>query len=160
MTPGMLNVRRAADLGPLAGSRLGQSQWLVIEQAMIDSFAALTGDAHWIHIDAGRAANEMPGGRTIAHGLFLLSLIPGLHRQIYAIAERGAGLNYGYDRIRFTAPVPVGSRIRLVLALVSAEPHRLGTTLVTDATIEIEGAEKPALIARNILLVKDESDDR
>lgn len=156
----MLTVRHAADLAPLVGSHLGQSEWVTIAQPMIDAFAHLTGDTHWIHLDTSRAEREMPGGRTIAHGLFLLSLIPGLQRQIYDVTERGAGLNYGYDRIRFAAPVPVGSRVRLALALVAVQPHRLGTSIVTDATVEIENGDKPALLARNILLVKDKPDDR
>lgn len=156
----MLTVNRAPDLAPFAGTRLGRSEWVTITQPMIDAFAHLTGDTHWIHLDADRAGREMPGGRTIAHGLFLLGLIPGLQRQIYAVTERGAGLNYGYDRIRFSAPVPVGSRVRLALMLVAAEPHRLGTSIVTEAIMEIEGSDKPALFARNILLVKDKPDDR
>lgn len=151
----MLTLRIPADLAAHSGALLGRSRWVSIDQAMIDTFASLTGDDQWVHVDTARAAREMPHGKTIAHGLMLLSLIPGLLREIYAITERGTGLNYGYDRVRFISPVPAGSRVRLALTLVAAEPHELGTRIVTDAALELEDSEKPALIARNILLVKD-----
>ena len=134
----MQTFERAADLAARAGTLLGRSGWVTIDQAMIDAFASLTGDRHWIHVDVERAGREMPQGRTIAHGLLLLSLIPDLQHQIYAVEQRGAGLNYGYDKIRFTGQVQVDSRVRLALALVAAEPHAKGTRVVTDATIEIE----------------------
>lgn len=151
----MLTVEKAADLAAHAGTLLGRSDWVTVDQSMIDAFAHLTGDRHWIHVDVQRASRDMPDGRTIAHGLLLLSLIPDLQHQIYAVEQRGAGLNYGYDKIRFTGQVQVDSRVRLALALVAAEPHAMGTRVVTDATIEIEGSDRPALVARNILLLKD-----
>ena len=151
----MLTVDKAADLAARAGTLLGRSDWVIVDQAMIDAFAQLTGDRHWIHVDVERARHEMPEGRTIAHGLLLLSLIPDLQHQIYAVQQRGAGLNYGYDKIRFVSQVQVDSRVRLALALVEIEPHAMGSRIVTDATIEIEGSDRPALVARNILLLKD-----
>lgn len=151
-----IEVETAADLAAHVGSALGASRWVTVTQADIDAFAALTGDDHWIHVDGERAAREMPGGATIAHGLHLLSLIPDLQRDIYAVRRRGRGLNYGYDRVRFTDTVPVGSRVRLSLTLVEVAPHRAGTRLVTEATIEREGAEKPALVARHLLLIEGE----
>ena len=151
----MLTVERAADLAARAGTLLGRSGWVTIDQAMIDAFANLTGDRHWIHVDVERAGREMPQGRTIAHGLLLLSLIPNLQHEIYAVQQRGAGLNYGYDKVRFVSQVQVDSRVRLALTLVDAEPHAMGSRILTDSTIEIEGGEKPALVARNILLLKD-----
>lgn len=148
-------LEHAADLAAHVGKLLGASDWVTIEQEQIAAFAKLTGDDHWIHVDVERASREMPGGRTIAHGLFLLSLIPRLQRDIYRIEKRGIGLNYGYNRIRFVSPVPVGSRVRLALALEAVDPHeQQGTRLITTATIEIEGSEKPALVAENILLIK------
>lgn len=152
----MLTVQTPIKLGTHAGRSLGQSRWVAIDQTMIDSFAALSGDKHWIHLDMGRAARELPGGKTIAHGLMLLSLIPGLLHEIYQITRRGMGLNYGYDRVRFISQVPVGSRVRLDLALVAVEPHEQGTRILTDATLELEFSKRPALVARNILLVKDQ----
>jgi acyl dehydratase len=151
----MQTLNKAADLAARAGTLLGRSDWVTIDQARIDAFAELTGDRHWIHVDIERARREMPDGRTIAHGLLLLSLIPDLQQQIYAVQQRGAGLNYGYDKVRFVSQVQVDSRIRLALVLVDIEPHALGTRILTDATIEIEGRDKPALVARNILLLKD-----
>lgn len=151
----MLTVETTPDLAAHTGTLLGRSDWVAISQDKIDAFAELTGDRHWIHVDVARAAREMPGGRTIAHGLFVLSLIPDLQHQIYAVERRGAGLNYGYDRVRFVSPVPVGSRVRLALTLTTIAPHAQGTRVLTEATIEIEGSDKPALVANNILLLKD-----
>lgn len=155
MSTAALTVQTAADLAAHAGTLLGRSGWATIDQAMIDAFAQLTGDTHWIHVDTERAAREMPEGRTIAHGLLMLSMIPNLQHEIYAVTRRGAGLNYGYDRVRFVSQVPVGSRVRLALTLTGVEPHAQGTRLLTEATIEIEGRDKPALVANNILLLKD-----
>jgi len=151
----MLTVEKAADLAAFAGEVMGCSGWRTITQEMITRFADLTGDDHWIHVDAPRASREMPGGRTIAHGLLMVSLIPVLQREVYSIRSRGRGLNYGYDRIRFTAPVPVDSRIRLRQTLVEAAPHKAGTRIVTEAEIEIDGSDRAALVARNILLIED-----
>lgn len=151
----MLNVEHSLDLKAWTGQVLGTSEWVTVTQEAIDDFARISGDDHWIHVDTERAQREMPDGRTIAHGLYLLSLIPALQRQIYTIRNRGRGLNYGYDRVRFVAPVPVGSRIRLKQTLVNATPHERGTRLEIDAEFEIEGREKPALVARNILLIEN-----
>lgn len=151
----MLTVERAIDLQSHAGQPIGSSDWITVEQKHIDDFARLSGDDNWIHVDAERAAREMPGGRTIAHGLYVLSLIPWLQRGIFAVRRRGRGLNYGYDRVRFLVPVPVGSRIRLTMALVQATAQPTGTRIEFDATVEIEGSEKPALIARSIVLIED-----
>ncbi len=154
----MLAVEHALDLQSQAGHRLGHSGWVEVTQEDIDAFARLTGDDQWVHVDGERAAREMPGGRTIAHGLYLLSLMPRLQRDIYLIRRRGRGLNYGYDRVRFVSPVPVGSRVRLALTLVEAAAHPRGTRIEMEATIELEGAERPAVVARNILLVENEAD--
>ena len=151
----MFKVKTASDLVARAGTLLGHSDWVLVEQAAIDAFAELTGDTHWIHVDTQRAAREMPGGRTIAHGLLLLGLVPNLQKQIYGIEQRGIGLNYGYDRVRFISQVPVDSRVRLALTLEAVEPHARGTRIVTTAQLDIEGGTKPALIARNILLVME-----
>lgn len=151
----MISVRHARDLAPFAGSSLGKSDWLTVDQTMVDAFATLTGDTHWIHTDTERASRNLPGGTTIAHGLLLLSLMPRLQREIYEIAERGAGLNYGYDRVRFILPVPVGTQVRLSLSLVSADLHAQGTRIQTDAVIEIGQEAQPAVVARHILLVRD-----
>lgn len=127
-------------------------------RSQIDAFAELTGDDHWIHVDVARAARARPDGKTIAHGLYLLSLIPRLQRQLFRIERRGEGLNYGYDRVRFTAPVPVGSRIRLAQTVTEASRRGHGTRLAITSTIEIQGQEKPALVAEGLLLIGDPAD--
>lgn len=151
----MLVVENAGDLAARAGELLGHSSWQEVAQSGIDEFARLTGDDHWIHVDVERAAREMPGGKTIVHGLYLVSLMPRLQKEIYQVRNRGRGLNYGYDRLRFVLPVPVESRIRLSLTVVAAEQHPKGTRLVSDAAIEMEGAERPAIVARHILLIEN-----
>jgi acyl dehydratase len=151
----MLTVEHPGDLAAHKGRGIGHSGWVEIRQDAIDDFARLTGDDHWIHVDVERAAREMPGGKTIAHGLYLVCLMPRLQRDIYAVGKRGRGLNYGYDKLRFVSPVPVGSRVRLGLTVVEAEPHTKGTRLVTDAAIEIESSDKPAVVARHILLIEN-----
>lgn len=151
----MLKVETVEELAARAGTLLGHSDWLTVDQTMIDAFADLTGDTHWIHVDTERAAREMPGGRTIAHGLLLLGLIPDMQKQIYQVHRRGIGLNYGYDRVRFVSQVPVGSRVRLTLKLEAIEPHAQGMRIVTTAAIEVDGGTRPALVARNILLIME-----
>lgn len=135
------------------GRNLGASAWLEIDQARIDAFAATTGDDHWIHVDVERARRELPDGRTIAHGLLTLSLVPTLQRSIWTIEKRGRGLNYGYNRVRFTGPVPVGARIRLHQTLKAAEPADGAVRIVFESTVEVEGAGRPALVAETIVLI-------
>lgn len=144
-----------ADFLPLVGQRLGHSRWVTVTQAHVDAFAALTGDDFWIHVDTARAAREMPGGTTIVHGLFTLSLVPRLQRDIWVVEHRGKGLNYGSDRVRYTAALPTGSRVRLVQTLQAAERRGAATRLTTACAFEIEGAERPALVADFILLMHD-----
>lgn len=152
----MLIVERGIDLKAHIGSSAGTSEWVTIEQAAIDDFARLTGDDHWIHVDVERAAREMPGGRTIAHGLYILSMIPVLQRQVFRIEKRGRGLNYGYERVRFTSPVPVRSRVRLNMTFVSIEPQGGFTRIESDAVMELENSAKPAVAARTIVLIANE----
>lgn len=152
----MLTVEHAIDLQLHAERPIGSSHWFTVEQRNIDDFARLSGDDNWIHVDTERAARDMPSGRTIAHGLYVLSLIPWLQREIFAVRRRGRGLNYGYDRVRFLSPVQVGSRIRLTMSLVQATRQASGTRIELESTVEIEGSGKPALIARNIILIEDE----
>ena len=99
---------------------------------------------------------EMPGGKTIAHGYLTLSLIPKLSKTVYQMQQRGKGFNYGANRVRFTAPVPVGSRIRLKETLKEAEETNAGTRFVFDCVIEIEGAARPAMVAETIVLMTED----
>ncbi len=146
----MLEVETPADMDALVGQPLGTSDWLEVTQAMIDKFADATGDHQWIHVDVARAKAEMPGGSTIAHGYLTLSLLPALVAKVYRITRRSHGLNYGSNKVRFTSPVPAGSRVRVQLRLKASEPVTGGRRLVTEATVEIEGAERPALVAETI----------
>src|SRR5882724_1395055 len=116
-----LKVEYPKDLLTLVGRELGPSDWVTVDQAMIDKFADATGDHQWIHVDVARAQREMPGGKTIAHGFLTLSLIAGLAHQTHDIRHRSRGINYGSDRVRFTAPVLSGSRVRLQQKLVKVE---------------------------------------
>jgi acyl dehydratase len=152
----IVDVEHARDLAAWSGRALGTTPWRTITQAMVGTFADLTGDDHWIHVDPGRAARELDGGRTIAHGLLLLSLIPALQRQIFHIRRRGSGLNYGYDRVRFVRPVPCETRVRLTQTLVEAKPAQDGTRLTLDSEIELDDGAKPAVVARGIVLIMDE----
>ncbi|WP_319824047.1 MaoC family dehydratase [Thalassovita sp.] len=153
----MIAVETAVDLARHTEKPLGATEWMEITQTQINAFAELTGDDHWIHVDVARAAREQPDGKTIAHGLFLVSLIPRLQRQLFRIERRGAGLNYGYDRVRFTAPVPAGSFVRLVQTITSVTRRGQGTQLAITSTIEIKGSERPALVADGLLLIGDSS---
>jgi acyl dehydratase len=149
----MITVETPMDLKAYEGQELGRSEWMTIDQKMLSAFAAVTGDDHWIHVDTERAASEMPGGKTIAHGLLVLSLGPVLQRQIYAIRRRGKGLNYGYDKVRFLLPIPVDARVRLALALVSVTSHAMGARIFTRQTFEVEGTDRPAVAAEHIVLI-------
>lgn len=149
----MLTVNTPADLAKYRGQSLGSSDWLDISQEQISQFAQLTGDDHWIHVNIERARNEMPDGKTIAHGFFMLSLIPLLARGIFRIETRGKGLNYGLDRLRFINPVQVGTRIRLHQRLLEAEPRDGATLFTIENTFEIEGQARPALVATMLLLI-------
>jgi acyl dehydratase len=148
-----LKVATPRALAEHVGKSLGASDWLEIGQPRVDAFAATTGDDHWIHVDVERARRELPDGKTIAHGLLTLSLIPGLQRTIWTIEKRGRGLNYGYNRVRFTGPVPVGARIRLHQTLKAADPVDGGVRFTFEATVEVEGASRPALVAETIVLI-------
>lgn len=152
----MLELKNPRDLLDHVGQKLGTSGWFTIEQRHIDGFAALTGDDFWIHVDTERASRDMPLGKTIAHGLFVLSLVPRLQRDIFRVERRGKGLNYGSDRVRYTASVPVGSRVRLHQTLKTAERVGAATRMTTLCEFEIEGSERPALVAEFILLMQDE----
>ena len=151
----MLVFPTPADLLDHVGEKLGVSDWFTIEQHHLDDFARVTGDDYWIHVDPERARREMPGGKTIAHGLLTLSLVPLLQRGIYRVDQRGKGLNYGSDRVRYTAPVPVGSRVRLHQTLKAAERVGAATRIATHCEVEIEGIQRPALIGEFIMLMHD-----
>ena len=144
-----------SQLGEHVGRELGVSEWVAIEQSRIDAFAACTGDHQWIHVDVERAKRESPFRSPIAHGYLTLAMIAPLSMEIGIIPkDAAAGLNYGIDKVRFLAPVPAGARVRLRVTLVGVEPKEGGQTLMkTRNTLEVEGSEKPALIAETLALL-------
>ena len=144
-----------SQLGEHVGRELGVSEWVAIEQARINAFAACTGDHQWIHVDVERAKRESPFRSPVAHGYLTLAMIAPLSMQIGIIPkDAAAGLNYGIDKVRFLAPVPAGARVRLRVSLVGVEPKEGGQTVMkTRNTLEVEGSEKPALIAETLALL-------
>jgi len=152
----MIVLSRSAELVDWVGKEIGVSDWLEIDQRRIDQFAAITGDDHWIHVDVERAKKEMPDGKTIAHGFLTLSLIPFLVRSIYTIRQRGRGLNYGSNKVRYTSPLQVNSRIRLRQTIKAADPVEGGLRVTSNCLIEIEGQERPALVAEFLMIVYDQ----
>lgn len=140
------------ELQSVVGEEVGVSDWVVVDQRRIDLFAEATGDQQWIHVDPGQAATG-PYGTTIAHGYLTLALIPLLSRQ--AMTIHGISVNYGLNKVRFPAPVPVGSRIRGRFKLKSSEAlpdsgGKAGFQLVWEVTIEREGSDKPVCIAETL----------
>jgi acyl dehydratase len=135
------------------GTDVAASDWFEITQPMIDEFADAIGDPQWIHVDPERAARESPfrdaAGRrcTVAHGFLTLSLLSHLLENAFELTDRKAGINVGFNRVRFTAPVPVGSRVRGRFSLASAEPIDGGLQLIWNVTIECEGGDKPVVVA-------------
>ena len=138
-----------ASLQALVGQDIGTSDWVAITQAQIDQFARATGDHQWIHTDPVRAAAG-PFGCTVAHGFLTLSLVPMLFDSAFAIADLKMGVNYGLNRVRFTAPVPAGGRVRGQFKLLSHEPLQGGAQLTVQVTIELEGSAKPACVAETV----------
>jgi acyl dehydratase len=134
----------------LAGKDLGTSSWLLVDQDRVNTFADATGDHQWIHVDTEKAATG-PFGGTIAHGYLTVSLIIPLFVELLDIQDVGMGVNYGLDKLRFPSPVRVGSRIRLHAGVASVDdvPGN-GVQVLLDFTVEVEGAEKPACIARAV----------
>ncbi len=148
----MLDIETPADMDAHVGTSLGTGDWLTVTQEMIDLFADATGDHQWIHVDRARAAREMPGGTTIAHGYLTLSLLPRLSAEVFAIRHKSRAINYGSNKVRFTSPVPAGARVRAQLTLRASEPIEGGRRLIVEATVEIEGQTRPALVAETITL--------
>ncbi len=137
-----------ADLETLAGTEVGVSDWHVVDQDRVNLFADATGDHQWIHIDVERATKEMGG--PIAHGYLTLSLLPMLSGQVLNVSGVSRGINYGSDKVRFTNMVKVGSKVRLRQSCKSVAPKAGGKQMIMQSTVEIEGEERPALVAEAI----------
>ncbi|MGN6243061.1 MAG: MaoC family dehydratase [Motilibacteraceae bacterium] len=134
------------ELEKAVGTHLGYSDWHEVTQEQIDLFADATGDHQWIHVDPERAKSG-PFGSTIAHGYLTLSLVPKLVWQVYSVEGLKMGVNYGSNKVRFPSPVPVGSRLRAGVELVSLDRGPQGAQATTRVTIEREGGDKPACVA-------------
>lgn len=134
----------------LVGQHLGHSEWVEITQEMVNRFAEATGDHQWIHVDPERAAKESPFGGPIAHGYLTLSLLPMLLPQIVEITGFRLTVNYGTEKVRFPAPVPVGSRVRASAVCDSVTPIEGGVQMLVTVTVEIEGGSKPAMVATSV----------
>ena len=144
-----------ANLSAFVGRELGVSEWATVDQRRIDAFAACTGDRQWIHVDVERARRESPFGGTIAHGYLTLALVASLAMEVGLVpADATAGLNYGLDKVRFMAPVRAGARVRNRIVLLSAEQKDGGRVLIkTQNTLQVEGEDKPALIAETLAML-------
>ncbi|HKG09830.1 MAG TPA: MaoC family dehydratase [Gaiellaceae bacterium] len=141
-----------AELEDAAGLELEPSEWVTIEQRAIEQFADATGDHQWIHVDPEKAV-QGPFGTTVAHGYLSLALLPGLLGTMLSVTDASMGVNYGIEKVRFTAPVPSGSRVRLKGTITSAEKRGEGVLYHVAAEVEIEGSEKPAMVGEVVYLV-------
>ena len=149
----MIHLDPTTDLSQWVGREVAVSPWVEVTQPMIDAFGDVTLDPQWIHVDPARAATESPFGTTIAHGFLTLSLLSHLHQSCIDVSPRRFGINVGLNRVRFTAPVKGGSRIRGRFAVARLEPIEGGVQFVWNASVEIEGQEKPALVGEVLYLV-------
>lgn len=145
----MRSFEHLSDLAALVGQEVGVSDWITVDQQRIDRFAEATGDRQWIHIDPVRAA-EGPFRGTIAHGFLTLSLLPEMSASAIEVKDTRMGVNYGLNRVRFTAPVPSGSRLRGHFKLIAYEPIDGGAQLTMEVTMQREGSDKPVCVAESL----------
>ena len=146
----MREILSLAELKNLAGQELAVSEWVLVTQERVDMFADATGDRQWIHVDVERSRKESPYGGTIAHGFLTLSLLPMLMETAIRMPVGGMAVNYGLNKVRFMAPVPVGSRVRGRMRLISIEDIAGGVQMTWEVTVEREGSEKPVCVAELI----------
>jgi len=138
------------DLSACVGQEVAVSDWITITQEQVNQFAEATGDHQWIHVDVEKA-KKGPFGAPIAHGFLTLSLLPLFFQNAVEVVQARMGVNYGLNRVRFMSPVPVGSRLRDRMKLLSSEPiDNDGVQMVWETTIELEGATKPACVAESV----------
>jgi len=145
----MLTITGPEELKATIGEELGVSDWHEVTQERIDAFAEATEDHQWIHVDPERA-KDTPFGGTIAHGLYTLSLGPKFSYALFTLEGFSFGLNYGYGRVRFPAPVPVGSRVRMRATLSQVEDVPGGLQLTITQTFEVQGGQKPVCVAESL----------
>ena len=150
----MLKVKSPKDLLNYKNFDLGVGEWILIDQNMINKFADFSGDQQWIHVDVQRASKEMPNGQTIAHGLLSLCLSPTLGKNQLEIKNLKLSINYGIDKVRFTAPVRVNSKVRMNSVITDIVEKDSGIILLKiKRLIEIEGQTKPAMVAETLSLL-------
>lgn len=147
----LVEVNGIEEMKALVGRTIGPGEWRQLTQTDIDDFARLVGDDQWIHVDVERAKAESPFGTTVAHGNLTLSLIDGLRRDLLRSSGFVLGVNYGWNRVRFPAPVPAGSRVRAGIEVTAVEDLGDGWyQLLTLVTVEVEGSEKPCCVAEHV----------
>ena len=143
-------IESLSQLKELIGQEVAQSNWVEITQERVNQFAEATGDLQWIHIDVERSRRESPFGGTVAHGFLTLSLLPMLMADAISTPDVKMGVNYGLNKVRFPAPVPVGSRLRARLTLQAVEDIPGGAQMTWLVTMEREGSDKPVCVAESI----------
>jgi acyl dehydratase len=146
----MSTTTTLAELPSYTGKELGSSDWIEVTQDRVNTFADATDDHQWIHVDVERAKAESPFGGPIAHGYLTLSLLIPMYAQVLTVSDAKMGVNYGLNKVRFPAPVPVGSRIRLTGTLKDVEEVAGGLQLTVSVVIEAEGSAKPVCIAEPV----------
>jgi acyl dehydratase len=146
----MLTLSGIDEIKSYVGKELGVSEWYEVTQEDINTFADVTGDHQWIHVDIERA-KETPFGGTIAHGYYILSLAPKFSYELFTIEGFAFGLNYGVNRVRFISPMPVGGKIRMRAKVGSVEDVPGGAQIMTELTFEREGGEKPVCVAETLM---------
>jgi acyl dehydratase len=149
-----VEVNGVEGMQSLLGQEIGPSEWRTVDQGMIDDFAEISGDDQWIHVDVERAEKESPFGTTIAHGNLTLSLVDGFRTSLISSSGFALGVNYGWNKIRFPAPVPAGSKVRARAEVVSVDEVGGGWwQVVTRFTLEVEGSEKPCFVGDSVTRV-------
>jgi acyl dehydratase len=149
-----VKVEGVEGMRELLGQEIGPSEWRTVTQQDIDAFAELSGDDQWIHVDVERAKAESPFGTTIAHGNLTLSLVDGFRKELIESSGFALGVNYGWDKVRFPAPVPVDSRVRARAEVVSMDDKGGGWwQVVTRFTLEVEGNDKPCFVGDSVARV-------
>lgn len=151
-----LNVS-TKEFAAMAGQRIGPSEWMTVTQEMVQTYGETVGDLWWIHVDVPRAKKAFGG--TIVYGLLTLSLVPKMMGELIKLTDHGNDLNYGYDNVRFLSVVHGGDRIRLTAEIMGAEPRRDGVLCRKKCIVEVEGSEKPALVADWTMLVFPRGDE-
>ncbi len=143
-------IESIEDAKKLEGEEVGLSDWVVIDQHRIDQFAEATGDYQWIHVDTERAAKEMPDGKTISHGYLTIALIPALTGNFVEVKNLARAINFGLNKVRFYAPVPVGARLRARAKVLQARRRAGALLLTSEVRLEMDGVRKPACVAETL----------